>query len=96
MLKQLLAVSLVLATLSSPAAAVWVWVPTKAECVVADPTGTPLNVRSTPNGAILGALHNDTKVIVAETIMASGQKWARVMPEIGKQGWVFRNYLNCD
>jgi hypothetical protein len=37
MLKQLLVGSLVLATLSSPAAAVWVWVPTKAGCVVADP-----------------------------------------------------------
>ena len=96
MLKQLLVGGLVLATLSSPAAAVWVWVPTKVDCVVADPTGTPLNVRGTPNGAVLGALHNDTRVIVAETRLAGGQKWARVVPEIGKQGWVFRNYLNCD
>jgi hypothetical protein len=59
-------------------------------------TGRPLNVRRTPNGAVLGALHNDTRVIVAETALAGGQKWARVVPEIGKQGWVFRNYLNCD
>jgi hypothetical protein len=96
MLKQLLVGSLVLATLSSPAAAAWVWVPTKANCVVADPTGTPLNVRSTPNGTILGALHNDTRVIVAETAMAGGQKWARVVPAVGKPGWVFRNHLDCE
>ena len=36
--------------------------PAPAVCVVADPTGTPLNVRSAPNGTILGALHNDTPV----------------------------------
>lgn len=29
--------------------------------VVNDPTGTPLNVRSQPNGAILGALYNDDR-----------------------------------
>ena len=28
------------------------------ECVVNDPTGTPLNVRTRPNGAIVGALYN--------------------------------------
>ena len=69
-----------LATLSSPAAAGWVWVPTKTDCVVADPTRTPLNVRSSPNGTILGALHNDTKVTIRETATAGGQKWVRVVP----------------
>jgi hypothetical protein len=96
MLKQPLVGSLVLATLSSPAAAAWVWVPTKANCVVADPDRYATKCASTPNGTILGALHNDTKVIVAETAMAGGQKWARVVPEVGKQGWVFRNHLDCD
>jgi hypothetical protein len=42
-----------------------VW--TDADCVVGDPTGTPLNVRSRPNGPILGALHNDTPVLVLAT-----------------------------
>jgi uncharacterized protein YraI len=87
--------SLVLA--ASPAAARWVWVPDKTVCHVDDPTGTPLNVRSTPpNGPILGALNNGTMVTVKDTILAKGQKWVRIVPEIGKAGWVFRNYLDCD
>jgi hypothetical protein len=87
--------SLVLA--ASPAAARWVRVPDRTECTVADPTGTPLNVRSTPpNGPILGALNNGAMVTVVESILARGQKWVRILPEIGKPGWVFRNYLDCD
>jgi Bacterial SH3 domain len=66
------------------------------ECVVADPTGTPLNVRNRPNGAILGALHNDTRVVVTDSAIASGKVWSKVVPvEAGKVGWVFRSYLDC-
>jgi hypothetical protein len=65
-------------------------------CTVADPTGTPLNVRSRPYGTILGALHNDTTVILSDMAEANGQKWVKVMPVgAGKTGWVFFNYLNC-
>ena len=99
MLKQLLVGGLVLAALSSPAAAGWVWVPNKAPtvCAVADPTGTPLNVRSSPkNGTVLGALHNDTLVTVKETATVGGQKWVRVVPTVGKQGWVYFDYLDCE
>src|SRR5262249_40527209 len=49
-------------------------------CIVADPTGTPLNVRSRPNGTILGALHNDTKVIVTDSTIVSGKVWSKVVP----------------
>jgi hypothetical protein len=67
-----------------------------SECVVADPTGTPLNVRSRPNGTILGALHNDTRVIVTDSAVASGKVWSKVVPvEAGKVGWVFRSHLDC-
>ena len=31
-------------------------------CIVSDPTGTPLNVRATPNGRIIGSLSNGTRV----------------------------------
>ena len=31
-------------------------------CKVTDPTGTPLNVRSAPNGKIIGTLANGTLV----------------------------------
>ena len=45
-LKQLLVASFVLAVLSSPSVA------GDGPCIVDDPTGTPLNVRSRPNGQI--------------------------------------------
>jgi uncharacterized protein YraI len=63
-------------------------------CTVADPSGTPLNVRSqpTPNGSILGALNNDASVVVKER---RGQ-WASIVPEsAGKSGWVWAEYLSC-
>ena len=46
-------------------------------CTVSDPTGTPLNVRAQPkqNGSILGALNNDTSVVVKER---RGQ-WASIV-----------------
>jgi hypothetical protein len=49
-LKQLLVASFVLAVLSSPSIA------GDGPCIVDDPTGTPLNVRSKPNGQIIGDL----------------------------------------
>jgi hypothetical protein len=53
-----------------------------------------LNVRNRPNGTILGVLHNDTRVIVTDSTVASGKVWSKVVPvEAGKAGWVFRNYL---
>jgi hypothetical protein len=66
-------------------------------CVVNDPTGTPLNVRSRPNGPILGALYNGAAVQVLDsTFDSSGRRWAYIAPlEAGKRGWVFRAYLNC-
>jgi len=66
-------------------------------CTVTDPTGTPLNVRTSPNGPILGALHNGATVqILQTTVDASGRPWAFVAPqEAGKNGWVFGAYLTC-
>ena len=66
-------------------------------CTVADPTGTPLNVRTRPMGTILGALNNDTSVMLDDLTVRNGDKWARVIPvEKGKSGWVYFNYLDCD
>src|SRR5215831_13867144 len=65
-------------------------------CVVADPTGTPLNVRNRPNGTILGALHNDTRVIILDAALVSGKVWSKIVPvEAGKVGWVFYSFLDC-
>jgi Bacterial SH3 domain len=66
-------------------------------CVVNDPTGTPLNVRARPNGAILGALHNGAAVQVLQVIYDSGGRpWAYIAPlDAGRRGWVFGNFLTC-
>ena len=67
------------------------------ECTVDDPTGTPLNVRSGPNGPIVDALHNGAAVFVSDLILdGSGRRWAKIVPiGEGKSGWVFRDYLMC-
>jgi hypothetical protein len=68
----------------------------KKSCVIADPTGTPLNVRSRPNGSILGSLFNDREVFITDMAEVGGRKWAKVVPlGEGKAGWVFRDYLTC-
>ena len=73
--------------------------PTLADqrCTVTDPTGTPLNVRSEPNGAILGALHNGAVVSCMETVAdRNGRSWSFIVPlDGGKAGWVFREFVSC-
>jgi hypothetical protein len=66
-------------------------------CMVNDPTGTPLNVRARPNGAILGALHNGAPVQVLQVVHDSGGRpWAYIAPlGAGRRGWVFGNFLTC-
>jgi len=67
------------------------------DCTVADPSGTPLNVRARPMGPILGALHNDTTVFLHDATTYRGQEWVRVTPDgQGRSGWVIRDYLQCD
>jgi Bacterial SH3 domain len=62
-------------------------------CFVADPTLTPLNVRKSPNGSILGAINNGTLVAV----MKRRGDWVRIVPHkaAGKSGWVWLKYLLC-
>ena len=66
-------------------------------CDVADPTGTPLNVRNQPNGKILFTLRNGTKVVWVE--LSNDQKWVKIFPLTGrhydKEGWVFTDFLDC-
>ena len=66
------------------------------KCTVNDPTGTPLNVRSRPNGPIVGALHNGTRVLLWELVYVGDKPWAKITIEgPGKSGWAFRQYLSC-
>jgi hypothetical protein len=88
-----------LALLASLAAVV---LPVKAEsvCKVTDPTGTPLNVRESPNGKVVNALKNDREVYVLEiTSDQQGRSWAKVGGYYqGKRrvwGWVLREFISC-
>jgi hypothetical protein len=63
-------------------------------CIVADPTGTPLNVRQKPNGKVMGSLKNGTIVALGETNGSEGEKWTKIIKPL--QGYVWSDYLtNC-
>ena len=73
----------------------------KAEqiCKVTDPTGTPLNVRETPNGRIVGTLKNNVDVYIIKIDYDSkGSPWALVRRyghnQSGAFGWVFREFIS--
>ncbi len=70
-------------------------------CVVADPSGTPLNIRDEPNGRIIDTIRNG-KWVYAETEQRhNGKIWVYVYESDSKGnaglqlGWVFYEYLNC-
>ena len=67
-------------------------------CRVMDPTGTPLNLRDSPNGEIVGRIRNGklvTRVRSGED--ERGRPWAYVMDrETGAPlGWVYREFIAC-
>ena len=67
-------------------------------CHVQDPTGTPLNVREAPNGAVVATLTNGTSLQVLGTQADSrGRDWALITRrgEDRAIGWVFRDYIDC-
>lgn len=72
-------------------------------CTVADPTGTPLNIRLSPNGPVVGTARNGTELVFVEHREVEGQTWALV--ERFQEGelaadfegaWVFGAYLDCE
>lgn len=66
-----------------------------ADCVVADPTGTPLNVRVKPEGRVLSALGNGMAVETLDERTLGGKRWAKVAANGAVLGWVFAAYLDC-
>jgi hypothetical protein len=67
-------------------------------CRVTDPTGTPLNIRAIPNGAIIGTMPNGLLVSIRDTARDNrGRPWALVAQfETGRRlGWVFREFVSC-
>lgn len=69
-------------------------------CRVADPSGTPLNVRDRPAGdRIVGRLRNNT---IVESLGSNGpnarQAWMYIRANAGSgaiTGWVWMNYIRC-
>lgn len=60
-------------------------------CIVADPTATPLNVRQTPNGKVIGSLKNGTIVALGVTDGSEGEKWTKIIKPL--EGYVWSDYL---
>jgi hypothetical protein len=53
--------------------------PAQTQCQVNDPTGTPLNLRNTPNGEIVGALNNGVSVRVVQVGQdPRGRSWSLI------------------
>ncbi|AMW28157.1 MULTISPECIES: SH3 domain-containing protein [Arthrospira] len=61
-------------------------------CIVADPTDTPLNVRATPRGRIIGSLPDGVEVEVWER--SPDGKWVYIYTPV-MEGYVWENYLKC-
>ncbi|MCP2728509.1 SH3 domain-containing protein [Limnofasciculus baicalensis] len=66
-------------------------------CEVIDPTGSPLNVRSTPNGSnIVTKLRNGTTVIPYKVAYdAKDRHWILIGDAVHSWGWVFGPYVSC-
>jgi hypothetical protein len=71
--------------------------PRITRCTVADPTGTPLNIRAAPQGNILRTIHNGVRVSAVEAKNDyKGSSWSRIMDGQGNSlGWVITRFLDC-
>lgn len=70
-------------------------------CTVNDQSGTPLNIRSAPNGKkIVGTLKNGTRVAFdTENGDGKDRSWAYIWLDKKNSkplGWVLRESLDCD
>lgn len=66
-----------------------------ASCIIADPTPTPLNVRTMPYGAVIQTIENGSHVhIIDERADQSGNR--RVYVADSKPlGWVYKKHVLC-
>ena len=65
-------------------------------CVVADPTGTPLNIRTSPNGKVVGRIANGERIRISDQTTENGKEWAYISNTASRpMGWVFRKFLAC-
>jgi hypothetical protein len=66
-----------------------------AACVVNLPPGQWLNVRTRPNGVVVGMLLPGTPVNAFDSGGAPDGTWAYVSSPVTMAGWVFVPYLAC-
>lgn len=69
-------------------------------CKVTDPTGTPLNVRSAPNGRITGKARNGLVVYIErDATDDNGKAWVKIGTYQRNRyvilGWVYREFISC-
>lgn len=67
-------------------------------CYVEDPTGTELNVRTSPGGKVVGKISNRQIVSVIERAEYKGKAWVYISDWEDNDrpvGWVFDNYIQC-
>lgn len=70
----------------------------QARCRVMDPTDTPLNVRTAPNGRVVAALPNGMLVSIIDNARDErGRSWVYVARLSNGRpiGWVFREFIAC-
>jgi len=68
----------------------------RTTCVVADPTGTPLNIRTSPNGKIVGKIANGERIRISDQTTENGKEWAYISNAASRPiGWVFRKFIAC-
>ena len=68
----------------------------RTTCVVADPTGTPLNIRTSPNGKIVGRIANGERIRISDQTTENGKEWAYISNAASRPiGWVFRKFIAC-
>jgi predicted aspartyl protease len=86
-----------LALTSDPKADVTLADQAQTQCIVADPTGTPLNVRTAPNGEIIGTIQNGVFVRPIDRSTDRNQKqWLYVSDQTGRRlGWAFQEFIRC-
>ena len=69
-------------------------------CKVTDPTGTPLNIRETPNGKLVNKLRNDREVYATEVAYDDQDRpWVYLegyyQGEYRHWGWAVREFVSC-
>jgi hypothetical protein len=66
-------------------------------CLTADPTSTPLNIRSEPKGPITGNIPNGVRIRVTGHFQENGRTWVQIVrADSGAPvGWVFARFLDC-